>query len=134
MRSDGGNLTHPSWHRRDDQRSAPRESLMSQMVRAQLIFDRRTPAGGIPAWREVPDTSPASVDIRVEGDREATGEEEQSALPADAPAEARASFAQELAERLQLARERVEAEQHHLAQVGSVAAAYLGRPRLRLVK
>ncbi|MCX5762921.1 MAG: hypothetical protein NTW72_15705 [Gemmatimonadetes bacterium] len=104
-------LTHPSWRRASDDPTTPRESLMSQMVRAQLIFDRRTPAAGLPAWRDADgDVTPV----------------ERDATPVP--------FAQELAERLQLARDRVEAEQVHLAQVDTVAAAYLGHPQLRLVK
>lgn len=134
-------LTHPSWHRAPEQRASPRESLMSQMVRAQLIFDRRTPASGMPAWRDIGDEAASrQVDARVGvGAGEfllPEGAEETSVSVAegvDAAVE-NGSFAQELAERLQLARERVEAEQVHLAQVGTVATAYLGRPKLRLIK
>lgn len=133
-------LTHPSWHRALDTRTTPRESLMSQMVRAQLIFDRRTPASGMPVWRDAEgDVTPLRLDARV-GD--GVGE---LLLPEGADADGGAEsappssatpvlFAQELAERLQLARERVEAEHVHLAEVGTVAEAYLGRSKLRLIK
>lgn len=131
-------LTHPSWHRALDTRTTPRESLMSQMVRAQLIFDRRTPASGMPVWRDAEgEVTPLQLDARVgdgvgnlllpEGAETDGGAE---AAPPDAPV----PFAQELADRLQLARERVEAEHVHLAEVGTVAAAYLFRSKLRLVK
>jgi len=133
-------LTHPSWRRAADQPLPPRESLMSQMVRAQLIFDRRTPPGGMPAWRDdVGDVTPVHLDTKV-------GSGASEFLPADTliagvespatgtPAGEPARFAEELAQRLQLARDRVEAEHVHLAQVGTVAEAYLGRPNLRLVK
>lgn len=131
-------LTHPSWRRSTDQPTPPRESLMSQMVRAQLIFDRRTPPLGLPAWRDS-DTGAVSgrLDARVgEGaadflPRHAQDDSEETP-PSDDEEPSR--FADELAERLQLARDRVEAEHVHLTQVGSVADAYLGRPILRLVK
>jgi hypothetical protein len=126
-------LTHPSWHRASDEAPlTPRESLMSQMVRAQLIFDRRTPPGGMPAWRdEDGETVPVKLSARVGagvgeflemGGGDATFIAEPSA------------FAAELNERLRLAQDRVAAEQVHLSQVDSVAGAYLGRPSLRLVK
>ena len=132
-------LTHPSWHRALDTRTTPRESLMSQMVRAQLIFDRRTPASGMPVWRDAEgDVTLLRLDGRV-GDE--VGElllpepgGDGGAEKAVSPSVATVPLAQELAERLQLARERVEAEHVHLAEVGTVAAAYLGRSKLRLIK
>lgn len=134
-------LTHPSWHRQPEQRTSPRESLMSQMVRAQLIFDRRTPASGMPAWRDIEgESATRQVDARVgvgAGEfllPEGAGQASVSVVQDDDAAAEEGSFAQELAARLQLARERVDSEQVHLAQVGTVATAYLGRPRLRLVK
>lgn len=131
-------LTHPSWHHALDAPATPRESLMSQMVRAQLIFDRRTPASGMPAWRDAEgDVTPIRLDARVgEGAAEFLQPEvaDDSGESATLPTSESMSFAQELAVRLQLARDRVEAEQVHLAEVGTVAAAYLGRTKLRLVK
>lgn len=131
-------LTHPSWHRALDAQATPRESLMSQMVRAQLIFDRRTPASGMPVWRDAEgDVTAVRLDARV---GEGAGEffrlaaTDESGEPAPVPAPESVPFAQELADRLQLARDRVEAEQVHLAQVGTVAAEYLERTKLRLVK
>ncbi len=127
MNSPERELTHPSWRRSTDEPAlTPRESLMSQMVRAQLIFDRRTPSAGLPAWRdEDGDVTPVHFEARVEGQVEGpfVGQ------PADP-----VLFADELAARLQLARDRVEAEHVHLSQVGTVAEAYLGHPTLRLVK
>lgn len=137
-------LTHPSWRRQTDAEGSHRESLMSQMVRAQLIFDRRTPANGLPAWRDVDADASAvqpagRLDARigigageflVDG-HSADGEE---VVPAGPAGRDPVPFADELAERLQLARDRVEVEHVHLTQVGTVADAYLGRPNLRLVK
>jgi hypothetical protein len=111
---------------------------MSQMVRAQLIFDRRSPASGLPAWRDA-DGDVLSIRLSAHvgaGEFLLPGDTAASRVEWSANAEAPApvSFAQELEERLQLARERVEAEQVHLAEVDTVAAAYLGRSTLRLVK
>lgn len=131
-------LTHPSWRRATDQESTPRESLMSQMVRAQLIFDRRTPPQGLPAWRDAEgDATPVRPDTRISSEvgefmKGGANKADAGSLPSAAGEPSR--FAEELAERLQLARDRVEAEHAHLAQVGTVADAYLGRPNLRLVK
>ena len=139
-------LTHPSWRRTTDHPSSPttRESLLGEMVRAQLIFDRRTPAGGLPAWRDTEtDGSPVHLDARVGvGVSEfVVGGEPAESVTATACDDVAPSssvepnrFADELAQRLQLARDRVEAEHVHLTQVGTVASAYLGRPNLRLVK
>jgi hypothetical protein len=133
-------LTHPSWRRASEPDLPPRESLMSQMVRAQLIFDRRTPPQGMPMWRDADgDITPIHLDTRVGA---GVGEfliEDGPADGADVPTAGNATaeptrFADELADRLQLACDRVEAEQVHLSQVGTVAEAYLGRPNLRLVK
>ncbi|MDQ8154812.1 MAG: hypothetical protein P3B98_09120 [Gemmatimonadota bacterium] len=133
-------LTHPSWRRDPEPDGAPRESLMSQMVRAQLIFDRRTPPAGLPAWRDAEaEAMPVRLDARI---GRGAGEflvgapiGDEAALPPvlSLPGEP-SRFAEELAERLQLAKDRVEAEHVHLTQVGTVADAYLGRPNLRLVK
>jgi len=133
-------LTHPSWRRESDDTTTPRESLMSQMVRAQLIFDRRTPHAGLPAWRDADgECAPVRLDTKVgvgvaefllAGTSPAAGTPAPVAEPAGEPAR----FADELAERLQRARDRVEAEHEHLSHVGTVADAYLGRPNLRLVK
>jgi hypothetical protein len=140
MSSSSRDLTHPSWHRSPEPALPPRESLMSQMVRAQLIFDRRTPPGGMPAWRDAEgDVTPIHVDQRIGGGAgefllgEALAEGVLVPPPGMTPMES-VCFAEELAERLQLARDRVEAEHVHLTQVGTVADAYLGRPSLRLVK
>ena len=130
-------LTHPSWHRALDAQATPRESLMSQMVRAQLIFDRRTPASGLPAWRDAEgDVTPVRLDARIgEGASEfLLLADVEGAESTEVPSPGSVPFAQELALRLQLARDRVEAEQVHLAEVGTVAAAYLGVHKLRLVK
>jgi hypothetical protein len=113
---------------------------MSQMVRAQLIFDRRTPPAGLPAWRDADaEAMPVRLDARI---GRGAGEflvGDPLAGPAEPAPAIRitgdpARFAEELAERLQLAKDRVEAEHVHLTQVGTVADAYLGRPNLRLVK
>lgn len=133
-------LTHPSWRREPEASPSPRESLMSQMVRAQLIFDRRTPSAGLPAWRDAEgEAAPVRLDARI-----GQGASEfllgglapiRDALPPARVIDGEPTrFAEELAERLQLARDRVEAEQVHLTQVGTVAEAYLGRPNLRLIK
>jgi hypothetical protein len=140
MNSTDRELTHPSWRRSSDADLPPRESLMSQIVRAQLIFDRRTPAGGLPMWRDADrDGLPVHFDTRVgAGVGELLAEEitvggVELPLPEETSS-ASPRFAEELAERLQLARDRAEAEHVHLTQVGTVADAYLGRPNLRLVK
>jgi hypothetical protein len=131
-------LTHPSWRRAVDDRIPPHESLMSQMVRAQLIFDRRTPAEGLPAWGGgAGDVAPLHLDAMVglgAGEFLVPEAGESGAEPQIVTDEQPMPFAQELAERLHLARERVDAEHQHLAQVGTVAASYLGRPKLRLLK
>jgi hypothetical protein len=141
MKSSERLLTHPSWRRESDSPASPRESLMSQMVRAQLIFDRSTPPSGLPAWRDAEgDVTPlVRLDTRV-GHGASEFLVEEGAIPRGEPYPEAVSapepvrFADELAERLQLARDRVEAEHVHLAHVGTVADAYLGRPNLRLVK
>lgn len=142
MRMPTRELTHPSWHREeDDPSTSRRESLLGQMVRAQLIFDRRTPPNGMPAWR---DEDGEAVPVRISA-RVGTGAAEflegadgnaavDVANPAAEVAPGQPSFAEELNERLRLAHERVVAEHVHLMQVDSVAGAYLGRPGLRLVK
>lgn len=133
MRHSSRELTHPSWHREPEPADAPRESLMGQMVRAQLFFDRRTPPNGLPAWRDADgEAVPVRVSARV-GTGTAEFLDDAPPVPADAVMSS-PTFAQELNERLRLAHERVAAEQVHLAQVDSVADAYLGRPSLRLVK
>lgn len=126
-------LTHPSWRRAaDEPTSSPRESLMSQMVRAQLIFDRRTPSAGLPAWRDE-DGSAVPVHLSERVGSSAAEFMELGGDDATVIGEPSA-FAVELNERLRWAQERVAAEQVHLQQVDSVAGAYLGRPALRLVK
>lgn len=129
-------LTHPSWRRAPESDGAQRESLMSQMVRAQLIFDRRTPPGGLPVWRDLDgDGSPVRLDTRVgTGIADFLVKPDPAALPPELAEPEAPRFADELAERLQLARDRVEAEHVHLTHVETVADAYLGRPNLRLVK
>ncbi|MBX9929269.1 MAG: hypothetical protein K2X99_10180 [Gemmatimonadaceae bacterium] len=111
------------------------ESFLSQLLRAQVMFDRHVPSGVAP--REIPVGTRERIDTTV-----GAGVSEFVAIrPAlvrtdDAPVvPARGSFARALHDRLIDAQDRLDVECHHLEQVGAVADEYARPwPRLRLVK
>jgi hypothetical protein len=111
------------------------ESFLSQLLRAQVMFDRHAPAGVAPRALALPARERIDTTVGA-GVSEFVAVRPALVRSADSPAlPARGSFARVLHDRLVEAQDRLDVECHHLEQVGAVADEYARPwPHLTLVK